>query len=299
MKVVKESTRILFSALAAMAIVIVPSGAQENRSAATMPVLRYDPPSNFMRSGGYPPEDYISNQYNGSIQVYPFEPFTGNIAEAFERTLLRDKIDPRHREERVTGRPQFSRGEMPGAQAVLRATFDENNVGIVHPHVRIVVVASGFYAIVDATTINPQLFARLTPDFIAMLRTMRVETTAAPPSLTEGPGPEGEAIAGLYRGIKQKFMTGLTFQASYYTPATHYYLFSKTGRVYRAYDRAPAGDANLFDFDQAERADPVNSGRYAVRDGKLYIKMGKAAMIVTELPNGNTLTIESVNYQRQ
>jgi hypothetical protein len=270
-------------------------------AAQTVPVLHYDPPANYMRSGGYPPEDYVSNQFNGSFQVYPFEPFNGNIVEAFQRTLLRDRIDIRYREENVAGAPKFGRAEMPGAQAVFQATFTENRVGIPRPHFRMLIVANGAAAIVDVAAINPTMFARLSPDVSAVLRTMRVETAPAPPSVSEGPGSEGEAIAGLYRGTKQKYMTGLIFQNSYYTPALHFYLFSKTVRVYRAYDqlRAPGGDINRFDFDGAQRADPRNSGRYTVKDGKLYIQFGRDPAIVTAAPTGTSVTIESVTYERQ
>jgi hypothetical protein len=275
--------------------------AQGNRSMDANPVLRYDPPTNFMRSAIYPPEDYLSTQFNASIQVYPFEPFSGNVAETFQRTLFRDRIDPRHREENVAGRPQFGRGEVPGAQAVFHANFTENRVGIPRPHLRMVIVAGGAVAIVDVSAINMSLWARMAPEVNGLLHTMRVEMGSATPSLNEGPGPAGQFITGLYRGIKQKYMTGLTFQSSYYIPASHFYLFSKTGRVYRAYDqvRAPDGDINRFDFDFAQRSDPVNSGRYTITDNKLIIKMGRDPAIVTAAPTNNTVTINSVTYTRQ
>ncbi|HEY3740636.1 MAG TPA: hypothetical protein VGL53_12370 [Bryobacteraceae bacterium] len=282
------------SVLAAMALLTTAAAAQT-------PLLRFDPPPNYMRSAIYPPEDYVSNQFNASFQIYPFEPFNGNVAEAFQRTLFSNRIDPRHREENVAGAPQFASARMPGAQAVYQATFSENRVGIVRPHLRILIVASGAVAIVDVATINSTMWARLAPDVNNMLRTMRVETAAAGPSVGEGPGPGGEQIAGLYRGIKQKYMTGLTFQHSYYTPASHFYLFSRTGQVYRAYDqiRAPGGDINRFDFDYAARADPPNSGRFTVAGDKLYIRIGQNPPIVVEAPRNNTVTIESVTYTRQ
>jgi len=71
--------------------------------------------------------------------------------------------------------------------------------------------------------------------------------------------------------------------------------------VYCAYDeiRAPGGDINRFDFDVAQRSDPVNSGRYTIMDDKLYIKMGRDPAIVTAAPKNNTVTIQSVTYTRQ
>lgn len=284
-------TRAVFTAMALFA----------TAAAAQTPVLRFEPPPNYMRSAIYPPEDYVSRQFNASFQIYPFEPFNGNVAEIFQRTLLSDRIDPRHREENVAGAPQFAQAQMPGAQAVYQATFAENRVGIVRPHLRMVIVASGSIAILDVATINSTMWARLAPDVNNMLRTMRVETGPAGPSLSEGPGRGGEVMAGLYRGIKQKYMTGLTFQHSYYTPASHFYLFSRTGQVYRAYDqiRAPGGDINRFDFEYAARADPPNSGRFAVVGDKLYIRIGGNPPIVTAAPSNGAVTIESVTYTRQ
>jgi hypothetical protein len=60
-----------------------------------LPTLHYDPPSNFYRSASTPPEDYSSNEVNASLQIYPFRPFSGNIQQAFQQTLLREWIDPR------------------------------------------------------------------------------------------------------------------------------------------------------------------------------------------------------------
>jgi hypothetical protein len=284
-----------------MALSMTNATAQQKRLTETVPVLHYDAPPNFMRSAVYPPDDYLSTQFDASIQVYPFEPFTGNIAEMFQRTLLRDRIDAQHREENVASMPQFGRLEIPGAQAVIYANFSENIVGLLKPHARIVIVAGGAAAIVDASANKGSLWPRLVPELNALMHTMRVDTASAPPLVTDGPGPGGRTIAGLYRGTKSKFMTGLTFQPSYFIPALHFYLFSTTGRVYRAYDQIPGlrGDVTRFDFDAAQRSDPENSGRYTIKNGKLYIQMGGEPMISTAAPDGNTVTIQSVTYVRQ
>jgi hypothetical protein len=284
-----------------MALSMTNATAQEKSLTETVPVLHYDTPPNFMRSAVYPLDDYLSTQFDASIQVYPFERFTGNIAEMFQRTLLRDRIDAQHREENVASMPQFGRLEIPGAQAVFYANFSENIVGLLRPHARIVIVAGGAAAIVDASASNGSLWPRLVPELNALMHTMRVDTASAPPSVTDGPGPGGRTIAGLYRGTKSKFMTGLTFQPSYFIPALHFYLFSTTGRVYRAYDQIPGlrGDSTRFDFDAAQKSDPENSGRYTIKNGKLYIQMGGEPMISTAAPDGNTVTIQSVTYVRQ
>jgi hypothetical protein len=297
----KASISISIPLVTMMALIMINATAQEKRPSTPAPVLHYDAPPNFMRSAVYPPDDYVSTQFNASIQVYPFEPFTGNVAEMFQRTLLRDRIDAQHREENVASMPQFERLDIPGAEAAFSAIFSENIVGLLRPHMRIVIVARQAAAIVDASAINASLWPRLLPELNGLIQTMRVDTASAPPSLADGPGRTGLTIAGLYRGTKPKFMTGLTFQPSYFVPALHFYLFSPTGRVYRAYDqiRAPSGDITRFDFDAAQQSDPANSGRYTIKDGKLYIKMGNEPMISTTAPDGNAVIIQSVTYVHQ
>ncbi len=268
--------------------------------AQTVPVLRYQAPPDFQRSAIFPPEDYSSTQFNGSFQIYPFEPFSGNLGQQFGRTLLRERIDPQHREENVVGQPKFGTLNIPGAQGAFYAEFIESPVGIARPHLRIVIVAGGQAAIFDARAITPELWQRLQPALKFVLGTLRVEAAPAPPSLTDAAGPAERAVAGLYRGIKAKYMTGLTFQSSYFTNAPHFYLFSDTGRAYSAYDqiRAPGGDPARFDFDSAQRADPTNSGLFRIRDGQLYLKMGTRPLVVTAAPASDMVTIDSVTYTR-
>jgi hypothetical protein len=85
--------------------------------------------------------------------------------------------------------------------------------------------------------------------------------------------------------------------------AFHYYLFSASGRVYRAYDTltVPGGDPNRFDFDAVERDDPGNSGRYAVKGNQLIIRIGgqPPETISVAMPASKRVTIDSVLYIRQ
>jgi hypothetical protein len=63
----------------------------------------------------------------------------------------------------------------------------------------------------------------------------------------------------------------------------------------------PAGNIGLFDFDAAHRRDPENSGHYTTDGGKLIIRMESSPQetIVTELPRGGTLSINSIVYERR
>ncbi|MBI3528139.1 MAG: hypothetical protein HY067_09225 [Betaproteobacteria bacterium] len=270
-----------------------------------VPTLRYDPPPNFYRSAIHPPDDYSSNEVNATVQVYPFRPFNGNIEQMFQKTLLREWIDPRYQETNVAGQPEFGLGSVRGAQVVLTARFAENIAGIPRQHMRMVIVSGGIAAIVDASANNMTTWQRALPALNVLGASLRVEAGAALPSVTEGPGPAGGKIAGLYMGTKPKYVVDLNRPVGYgkHVPALHYYLFSADGRVYRAYDTltVPGGEVSRFDFDAAQRDDPVNSGRYTVKGNQLYIKMGDQPpeMITTAAPQGNRITIDTVLYIRQ
>lgn len=270
------------------------------------PELRYQPPPNFYRSAITPPEDYSANEFNAGLQVYPFRPFSGNIEQAFRRSLLREWIDSRFQETNLAAPPEFRPLTVPGAQMAISARFAENIAGVPRQRMRMLIVAGNAAAIVDASAGNMPTWQRALPALNAMAATLRVETGAPPPKMAAVPGPEGRAIAGLYMGTKSKYVVDLNRPAGYgsHVMAAHYYLLSADGRVYRAYDeiRSPGGDIGRFDFEAAKRADPVNSGRYAVQGNELRLQMGDGQppeTIVIVKPQGGRLTINSVLYVRQ
>jgi len=284
-----------------MTLVVTSAIAQEE-----VPMLHYDPPLNFYRSAITPPDDYSSNEFNATLQIYPFRPFSGNIEQMFQQTLLREWIDPRYQETNVAGQPDFRLASVPGAQIVLTARFAENIVGIAKPRMRMVIVAGGAAAIVDASANNAMTWQRALPALNALAASLRVDTGAVAPAIEEGPGPAGRAVAGLYMARTVKDAVDPNRPVGFNmirVPALHYYLFSPEGRVYRAYDElpVPGGNVSRFDFDAAQRADPVNSGRYSLKGNQLRIQMGgqPPETITTAAPEGGRVTIHSVVYVRQ
>jgi hypothetical protein len=260
-------------------------------------VLRYTPPADAFKSS-LQADDYSLNGTNASVQVYQFRQISGDIAQAFQRTLLRDWIDVMHQEENVAGKPAFQKVAIPGADVAISATFNENRVGLARPHNRTLIVKGNEAAIVDASAGTMQGWQMAVPRLNQMASTFKVAgaPAAAPLSIEAG-----NKVAGLYQGMKAKYvatMMNITGSASYQT-ALHFYVFSANGRVYRAYDKleAPGG---RFDFDAAERRDPPNSGRYTVDGGKLVIKMrGDSEAIVTDPPKDGVLVIYQVAYRKQ
>ena len=112
----------------------------------------------------------------------------------------------------------------------------------------------------------------------------------------------GRSIAGLYQGIKQKYMATMynVIGSGYYTNALHLYLFSPDGRFCSAYDQLDV-PATGFNFDAAERNDPDNCGHYTIEAGKLILRTAGAnpETIVAEAPADGTLVIGSVTYTKQ
>jgi hypothetical protein len=265
-------------------------------------VLNYTPPQNVFRQAIDPAEDYSFNGANASVQVYQFRRFQGNIQQTFQATLLREWIAVMHQEENVAGKPTFQKVNIPGADVAITASFTESRVGLARPHLRMLIIAGTDAAIVDASAGTAQSWQQVVPALNQMASTLRVETVRAPAALTSA---AGSAVAGLYMGMKPKYtatMQNVTGYASYQN-ALHYYLFSADGRVYRAYDQlqVPGGAISRFDFDAAERRDPMNSGRYTIDNGKLLIRMhgSPPETIATGAPRDGKVTINAVTYERQ
>ena len=295
-----ESVKRHLECLAAAAFVVIIATAQQE-----VPMLRYEPPPNFSRSAITPPEDYSSNEFNASLQVYPFRSISGEIEQMFRKTLLREWIDPRYQETNVAGQPEFRRTTVRDAQMVLSARFAENIAGIPRQHLRMLILAGGAAAIVDASANNMSTWQRALPALNTFAASLRVEAQTAVPAIAEGPGPTGDAVAGLYMGTKPKYVVNLNRPVGYgsWVTTLHFYIFSADGRVYRAYDQlsVPRGDVSRFNFDAAQRADPVNSGRYTLTGNQLRILMGDKPpeTITTPAPKENRVVIDTVVYLRQ
>ncbi len=262
--------------------------------------LQYTAPGSAFQAGA---GDYSFNGFNGSLRIYQFRSYSGNIQQQFQSTLLREWIDPVHREDNVGAQqPSYQRLDIPGAQLAIVASFAENLVGIPKPHLRMLIVAGREAAILDASSNRVQSWQQALPQVNAVILSMRVQAQAAPPPLSR---TAGNAVAGLYMGTKDKYtatMMNITGHASY-TTSLHFYLFSADGHVYRAYDQlsVPGGDISRFDFDSAARTNPINSGTYTVDGDKLIIHMMGATpeAITADVPRDGMVKIGSVLYKRQ
>ena len=167
------------------------------------------------------------------------------------------------------------------------------------------IVSQGYAAILDGQAHSAQAWQVASPSFQAFMATLRVEDGSGG-DLEPELGPEARALAGLYVGVKPKFVSkigpGIGAGSGGFVQARHLYLFSADGRVYRAYDDIPVpeDDVRLFDFDEAAMADPVNSGRYTIQENQLILRMAERLdeTIVVPMLKPGWLTIENVKYQR-
>lgn len=273
---------------------------------SAMPELRFADPLGFYRSASFPPADFSSQEVNASLQVYPFRPFRGDGQQVFARTLLRDFIDARYQESNVAQGAKLDMISIPGARTVLRARFNEIVAGQPRERMRLAIVAGDAVAIVDAQASSLTSWQRVLPALNQFAASLRV-VAGTPEAAFTAPAPRvGSAVAGLYMGFARKYMTDLQRGPAYgySTNALLYYLFSADGRVYRHYDelKVPGNDPARFDFAAAARADPVNSGRYTVRNDSLIIRLGagqQTEIIATRLPSAGTISLGSTSFKKQ
>ena len=269
-----------------------------------VPRLRYVPPADLLHSALRPPENYESTQINASLQVYDFRAAPADILMRFRQTLLRDWVAPQYQESQLAGPPAFGDVAINGADAALYAQFAEVSFGGLKPRLRIVIVAGGTAAVIDAQAASMQAWPVAVASFNGLITTVHVERG---PAARGAVTPEARALAGLYVGTKPKFVSaigpGVGAGSGGFVQARHMYLLSPEGRVYRAYDsiEAAGGDLRRFDYDAAGRADPVNSGHYTVQRGQVVLTMGERGEETTVAPlrpDGH-LVIETVDYVRR
>jgi hypothetical protein len=153
---------------------------------STVPVLRYTPPANAIQAGTGSPANYSLTAFNAAVQVYPFRPFSGDIQQTFQMTLLRDWITLQYQEQNVGGPPQFYTTAVPGAQVAIIADFLET--GYLRGHRRMLIIAGNQAAIVDASA-PPQTWQALAPVLDTLVSSLRVEASRAPPPPDRGDRP--------------------------------------------------------------------------------------------------------------
>ena len=273
-----------------------------------VPVLAYDEPAGFLRGGGTSPLEYSSREVSASVQVYAFQPFTGDLRAMFQQTLLRDWIGPQFRETALAAPPVFGVSRVPGAALVLTARFHENVAGLPNERMRMLIAAGNRAAIVDLTANSAYSWEKAGASLRPMLDSLRVEHSAppatSPAASTVAPAPAaGVVVAGVYRGMVTSYQPDLMRGVGYGTTVSipEFYVLSADGRACRVYSdpELPGGDVRAFDFQRAGRADPDNSGTYSVHGNQIIFRLGRTGQAISAtLTGAGNLDFSGKGYAR-
>jgi hypothetical protein len=266
-----------------------------------LPVLEYKMSPDFPGRQGA--GTYVSSMVDGTIQVYDFRPFRGNFEAEFRKTLLREWIAPTNREEKVLGSPMVQASRLAGAEQVITARFRQDYWGIQRERYRVAILAAGAVAIVDINVRDADAWQRYQRGIMTFLESLKIAAPA--PAAAAGPeGVAGGGVAGLYLANKQQFQPDVLggVGSGSWQMGTEFYLLSSKGRVHRGrkLPKAPDGDIRRFDYDAAQREDPVNAGTYMERGNQVIMRLGEAPFetITANRTGPDILEIYDVPFKR-
>jgi hypothetical protein len=85
---------------------------------------------------------------------------------------------------------------------------------------------------------------------------------------------------------------------SEWTTSTEFYLLSPDGKVYRGHGlpEVPGGKLVSFDYENARRADPANSGTYAASGNRITMTVGDERISATL--SGDQLEVRGTQFRR-
>lgn len=107
-----------------------------------------------------------------------------------------------------------------------------------------------------------------------------------------------KGASGLYLATARRLVFLATGGTDWIT-TTEFYLLSPEGTVQRGYGlpELPGGDLRRFDYDQARRADPGNSGTYTTSGNGVTITIGDESISAT-LAGPDELMIRGTKFKR-
>src|SRR4051794_3517633 len=146
-------------------------GSRRHTRMNAVPQLIYTPPRELFHSALRPPEIFDSTEVNASIQVYDFRQAPTDVVDRFHHTMLREWIAPAYQEMQLVQAPVFGLQSIAGADAAHYAQFAESAAfaQMPRPRLRVLIVASGNAAIVDAQAQSLQAWNVAYPAFQALL----------------------------------------------------------------------------------------------------------------------------------
>ena len=268
------------------------------------PTLQYDPPQGFIGGRGWmDPLTFVDATAEGSVEVHRFRPFQGDFRAAAVRTLFAERMSPNFSQPRLMNTPTAQPVTIPGAEDALMISFAAQENFYSYVHARLLMLAGRAVAIVDIRARTPERLQADWPAVNAMLQSIRVVPGPPDGSRTGGAAavPRYAKVAGLYIGTRSMWQGNPfgsvgsgTWQAS-----TYWYLLAADGRVQRGYrvPRTPNGDIALFDYDEARREAPQDSGTFTVDGTHITFVMGMDT-VEAELTSAGDLSIEGSPFRK-
>jgi hypothetical protein len=270
-------------------------------AAGAQPTLSYDPPAGWVRGPYSLPVVYTAPGKDAEIHVYDFRRYDGDARARFLQTRLFELIGIEHREEGPLEPPQYGEYKVEGAGPVPYASFVERRAGVARFHFRLAVPAQGAVALVDFHVRSAEAWQRYLPEAERVFASLRVGAPAAPaaaPAARPAQGVSGLYLATVRRMVFKPSFSGGTGSTEW-TTSTEFYLLSPGGKLYRGFGlpEAPGGDIRRFDYEQARRADPGNSGTYAASGSRVTFLLG-AERFAGTLAGPDELEIRGTKFRR-
>jgi hypothetical protein len=261
--------------------------------APAQPALSYDAPAGWKRGPYGHPVVYAAPGDDAELHVYPFQRYDGDVRARMRQTRLFELIGIEHREEGPLEPPQAGEITVPGAGAAPYVIFSERRAGVMRFHFRVAIPVPGAVALVDYQARTPEAWKRETPAVDRFFASMRVGS--APAAAAKAAPAQG--ASGLYLATVRRLVFRPT-GGSDWTTSTEFYLLSPDGKAYRGHGlpQAPGGDLRRFDFEKARRADPGNSGSYAVSGGSVRLAFGAERIDATL--GADELEIRGTKFRR-
>jgi hypothetical protein len=248
--------------------------------AAAQPDLSYDPPAGWKRGPYNSPTVFTAPDGQAELHVYGFQRYDGDVRARLRQTRLFELIGIEHREHGPLEPPKEGQLTVQGAGTVPYVTFPEQRNGVTRYHLRVAIPAPGAVALVDFHALSIDAWKRELVAVDKVFNSMRVGEPAKPAAPSAARPAQG--ASGLYLATVRRMVFRAT-GGSEWTTSTEFYLLSPDGKVYRGHGlpEVPGGDVRRFDYDKARRADPGNSGTYAVSGSRIAIAVGDERISAT------------------
>lgn len=268
-----------------LALVALPAAAQT--------ALSYDPPAGWKRGPYNSPAVYTAPGGQAELHVYGFQRYDGDVRARMRQTRLFELIGIEHREHGPLEPPKAGELTVQGAGPVPFVTFAEQRNGVVRYRLRVAIPAPGAVALVEFHALTLDAWKRELATVDPVFASMRVGD--APAARATRPA---QGVNGLYLATVRRMVFRAT-GGSDWTTSTEFYLLSPQGKVYRGHGlpQVPGGNLARFDYEEARRADPGNSGTYSASGSRVTITLGDERISAT-LNGQDELEIRGTKFRR-